>query len=228
MLNDQPLLNAIPACLGFKDLNSTYIAGNQKLADILGYTHPEDLQGIKDSEIKSPIAELAETFVEQDKLVISGVEQDNLDVGLYADNQVHIFHSKKSQYRNAQSEVIGTVFHMAELSLDILQSLNQTFQTDYMEKRHNISMLNGSFKVVKDNTTDYKLSIRESECLFFLLRGQSSKEIGSQLGISYRTVETHLNSIKRKFHCKKRSQVIDKAISAGYLFNIPFTLSTTA
>jgi len=42
------------------------------------------------------------------------------------------------------------------------------------------------------------LSKRELDCMFYLSQGRTSKEIGRLLGISHRTVDTHMKNIKLK------------------------------
>lgn len=65
---------------------------------------------------------------------------------------------------------------------------------------------------------------REEECLFYLLRCRSTKAIGIILGISHRTVETHIAGLRSKFNCAYKSDLTDKAIAMGFLFYMPKTL----
>ena len=60
------------------------------------------------------------------------------------------------------------------------------------------------------------LSVREHECAHHLLKGLSAKEIAKVLNLSYRTVECHLHSIKKKFRCKKTSSLIVMLLELGY------------
>lgn len=55
-----------------------------------------------------------------------------------------------------------------------------------------------------------ELTLREKDCAFFLARGFSAKEIGRQLDISARTVESHIQRIKIKLNCYSRQQLIKK------------------
>lgn len=54
------------------------------------------------------------------------------------------------------------------------------------------------------------LSPRETEILDLLAQGYSYKEIADQLGISYRTVSTHIERIYTKLHVHSRSQAVAK------------------
>lgn len=52
------------------------------------------------------------------------------------------------------------------------------------------------------------LSAREMECIYYLLHGMTAKEIGLQLELSTRTVESYLESIKIKLGCRNKTQLI--------------------
>ena len=53
------------------------------------------------------------------------------------------------------------------------------------------------------------LTPREAECVFFLLRNYTIKEVGNILELSPRTVEFYLKNIKRKLSCRKKRDVLD-------------------
>lgn len=65
------------------------------------------------------------------------------------------------------------------------------------------------------NKLNYKskqpITLREAQCLFYLLKGKSARETGLKLFISQRTVEFHLNVLKEKLNCRKKSELIEKA-----------------
>lgn len=55
------------------------------------------------------------------------------------------------------------------------------------------------------------LSMRERECVYFYINGLTAKETAKKLFISPRTVETHLEHVKQKLHCRNKSEIF-KAI----------------
>ncbi len=78
------------------------------------------------------------------------------------------------------------------------------------------------YKFINNITVNqYNISIREMECLFYVIRGHSAKSIGKRLGLSYRTVEDHIEKIKYKFHCTSKTELIEKAIIEGYMNMLP-------
>lgn len=62
---------------------------------------------------------------------------------------------------------------------------------------------------------ELKLSKRELDCAALLLNGLTSKEIGSHLSLSYRTIEDYINSLKRKLNARNKSELIVKLLNYG-------------
>lgn len=91
-----------------------------------------------------------------------------------------------------------------------------------MEKKSSIVNHNSVTNYyIDDYDEKLKLTQREEECLFLLVRGKSAKAIGKLLSISSRTVEVYINNIKQKMSVSSRNEIIDKAIELGILDIIP-------
>ena len=58
------------------------------------------------------------------------------------------------------------------------------------------------------------LSKREAQCIYYLLRGQSAKEIAKNLRLSPRTVESFIDTIKRKTGIHNKTKLIEKFFNA--------------
>jgi DNA-binding NarL/FixJ family response regulator len=63
------------------------------------------------------------------------------------------------------------------------------------------------------------LSCRELQIIDLVIKGSTSKDIGSRLNIAYRTVETHRHNILRKLNIKKSTALVNFMHSAGALAN---------
>jgi DNA-binding CsgD family transcriptional regulator len=63
-----------------------------------------------------------------------------------------------------------------------------------------------------ERTETFNLSFREMDCLFWLVKGFSIKQISTQLHLSSRTIEHYLENIKLKLNCRVRSELIAKAL----------------
>ena len=60
------------------------------------------------------------------------------------------------------------------------------------------------------------LTMREVDCLRWVLKGKSDTDIGEILGISHTTVHFHVERIKKKLGVKTRAQAASVAVSLGY------------
>src|SRR3989338_8040869 len=85
-------------------------------------------------------------------------------------------------------------------------------QTTFEEKTNPLFRIAKKFKLsVSSNSVKTKklghqfgslyLTVREYECVDYLIRGKTAEEIAIILNISKRTVETHVQNIKRKMNC---------------------------
>jgi len=83
------------------------------------------------------------------------------------------------------------------------------------------SMRNGSSPAngakPDDNTSGAILSKREHEIFMLLAQGKKNREIGKQLCISTRTVDTHRSNILKKLQVKSNAELVRMAISEGLL-----------
>ena len=61
------------------------------------------------------------------------------------------------------------------------------------------------------------LTPRELEILRFLAEGLSNRECANRLGISERTVESHIGKIYRKLETRSRMEAVTKAMALGLL-----------
>ena len=65
-----------------------------------------------------------------------------------------------------------------------------------------------SYPVITTAGEEIFLSERQTECLYHLTNGKTAKEIAKCLGISYRTVQTHLNIVNEKVGAYSKSSAI--------------------
>jgi LuxR family quorum-sensing system transcriptional regulator SolR len=66
------------------------------------------------------------------------------------------------------------------------------------------------------NSLPLMLSKREQECISYFLQGDTIRSTADKLFISPRTVETHLDNIKNKLGCHKKSELIALLIKNGF------------
>jgi DNA-binding CsgD family transcriptional regulator len=65
------------------------------------------------------------------------------------------------------------------------------------------------------------LSPRQTECLFWVQEGKSSRDIGIILGVSHRIVERHVFNACRRLGVKTRLQAVIRARTLGLIGDPP-------
>lgn len=71
---------------------------------------------------------------------------------------------------------------------------------------------------LNNNQTETSFSNREIDCIKLLLEGKTALEAGKILYISSRTVEKHLDNIRLKLNCHKKSAIIEILLKNGFSF----------
>lgn len=214
MIIDFEFLNKIPGAIGFKDKYSVYLGGNQFLATTMGFAKPQDIIGMKDTDIKSEMVAFADKFVREDKEVMLAGEQQHIDMGRYNDGVLRATLSTKKVLLSANQEIIGTVFSRVELKSSILSKLFDKTLSIKLPQYYTIARPYG----------EYHLNKRETESLFYLIRGYTAKEIAQRLGLSAKTIEYHIEQLKNKLNCSKKSELVEKSIDLGFIYNIPISI----
>lgn len=69
-----------------------------------------------------------------------------------------------------------------------------------------------SGRLLRSQTPRPVLSLRESQILAGLGKGQASRQIAHELGLSVRTVETHRQNIRRKLNLEGQAELIKYAV----------------
>lgn len=82
---------------------------------------------------------------------------------------------------------------------------------DMMKSSEIISADNFPKKIlIMDGHDEQYITLHELQCLKLMSEGKSAQEIAEIQCRSPRTIETHIQNIKRKLHCSKRSEVIQR------------------
>lgn len=72
-----------------------------------------------------------------------------------------------------------------------------------------------STSTIKETSPHHKISDRERQCIFHLVKGKTTTQIAESLGLSQRTVESYLDNIKNKLGCNSKSMLIDTILQMG-------------
>jgi DNA-binding CsgD family transcriptional regulator len=211
------IFNQLPGCWGCKDKDSVYVHANTEFSKIIGVDHHLNCVGLTDFDIPSPPVEYAESFQEQDNLVITtGNRIRVIDIHPYSDGnwRAHLF--TKTPWKNQQGEIVGTIFSGIELKdTAILEVGHWICRATGLNKKEQASFnLNIHNQPISLNT-------RESEVLFLLLYGKKPQYIARVLEISVKTVENYELHLREKFNANSKNELQDLALDLGFGSHIP-------
>lgn len=203
-LHQHILLSTLPGHLYWKSTNGTYLGGNKTFLKTLHFNSSSQLLNKNDSELLGDA--YAPAIMENDQFVISKkaelfLEEESFD----AQNNKVIYLSKKTPLYDQDKQLIGVVGLSMPLINGLYADIGEQL-VDAVKNSFNTQNNEGIMDI-------YKLTKRQIECIYYLLRGCTAKQIGSVLHISCRTVESYLDDVKTKLRCNNRSELINKLIN---------------
>lgn len=200
LLNKNSLLQGMHVYLYSKDQKGHFLSVNECLAKDAGFTKEADMIGLTDYDISWK--KFAPTLRKNDMEVISSRNPR------FKVETIQIYNGKKL-------DLFTCKFPLQLNSKKIFGNAGVSFLLDNEElitKLNNFSASN-QLNYSQPLKEDAHFTKREIDCLFYLVKGMTTKEIAKTLIISPRTVEHHLNNIKGKLNCSSRSSLISKAFT---------------
>jgi len=218
------VIEHLPHYCSILDLNSIHCITNKRTAAAMGFNNTEKIIGQPYGYINCPAVEQAEQFVAQDQKVIdSRRELDYLCYHHYTDGWKIVYGTRKP-LMNDENDVCGLIYLSQDIQEHKIINLSR-FLMDSNAKVFGLKQKQFTMHLIeKDIHDEYRLTRRQLECLFFVIRGKTAKEISSRLKISPKTVESYIAEIKIIFSCYSISQLVEKSINCGYFNIIPSTL----
>ncbi|MFS1512816.1 response regulator [Chengkuizengella sp. SCS-71B] len=104
-------------------------------------------------------------------------------------------------------ELLNAIHCVASGSAYLYPSAIKTLMEEYLEK----------VKQGENFDTFDLLSDREKEVLTWVAKGYANKDIGEQLNISVKTVETHKSKLMEKLNLRTRPELVKYALKKGLL-----------
>ncbi|MBY0282059.1 MAG: LuxR C-terminal-related transcriptional regulator [Alphaproteobacteria bacterium] len=144
-----------------------------------------------------------EKFADYSKFWFFGTQRNNTEIINYYANNVSLFKKYAVYFEERFRD------NLINFSKEDLISTNIEIHPYYSEiEEKNKEFLN-KLKLKKYHfMNNICFSAREAECMHYLSCGKTVKEIGNLLGLSPRTVESHIVKVKNKIGCNSKSQII--------------------
>lgn len=201
------MLRALPINIYFLTQQSQMKNINEICAETMGFASIND--SFEKTMFDISPKDNAEKVIRTDKEVIRTQRRKIVE-----DNVVHFdgsdeqhFLTVKMPWYNDKNEMIG-LFGCSILfgRQPFAEALSQISQYGFLNSKNPTHFLSGSFH---NNTY---LTKREKECIYYLIRGKTAREISQYLKLSPRTVESHIQNLKHKLNVSTKSELIDKII----------------
>lgn len=200
----------------YKDTQGIFRYANPAFSTLVGLPRPHDLIGRTVFDIPCDAVAYAEEFDEQDRQVMtSGRDLRVLNIHPFADGQWGVYLCTKRPWFDDDKKVVG----MMGEAVDITDAYTMTISTQLAKFTGHVQ----SGYILSEDGGILSLSRRESEVLFLILRGKTSKRVANALKLSYHTVEQYMESIKLKFGVRSKAELIEEAIARGYMNHIPLS-----
>jgi DNA-binding CsgD family transcriptional regulator len=225
MINLEILEKTMPDMYFFKkDYNSVYIDACQHfVTEVFPFKNKLAIQGKTDFDVPCKASELAPLFQREDKVALENPTQTTqfISIGQFADNKYKILlSSKRIEFDDINNVpcIFAYVTDIIHIAPHLIQLIRATAASTGIKQDSFI--VNNQFNLA--NNLNIRLTKRESEILFLLMRGKTPKQIAYCLGISVRTVEQYIVRIRTKFNCQSKAELIATAIDNGFFEYLPY------
>jgi len=219
-LINRQFLDQISGFFGIINLNAQFEIVNKTGAEWTGFDSADEMKGLTYRDVRCKAAEDYELFLQHDELVKEKGRIRFIGYYCYSNNSWKIILGEKYLIKNEVNEPIGIVSHFNDFSRSNIVDVSRFLI--HSRKKYDNKTNNQFIYLIDDfNQINYKFSPRQMECLFFLIRGKTTKQIAQILNLSPRTIEEHIIQIKLKMNCNSISQVIEQSISEGYINLLP-------
>ena len=219
LIDNVKSLQHIPALVFVKDLNSEYAGMSDAFAKFVGWKDYKQSLGKTDYQFPCQASEYADRFRADDyKVINANIPILNLEIYEFAAGFQSLI-TQKIPFKNNNGKTIATFCQSFDVSnINIFRCFRHLNHND---KKVIDSFTKSTTYILNSERCPLPLPARQQECLFWLVRGKTMKEIAYLLGLSERTVEDYIYCIKYKLRCYTKGQLIDKAIDSGFLYYIP-------
>jgi len=187
------ILNQIPCRVFWKDRNSVFLGCNSYFAKAAGFESPEEIIGKTDFDLVWGETH-AQEYQEGDREVILGKKKYNvIEPQLQTNGEVIDTIGNKLPLYDKTGQVIGVIGCYSEII--------------YTPRNEPLTKKNGKSPLPK----------RQAECLYYVAKGKTAKQISIAMGISSRTVDFYIEILKTKFDCYSKSDLAEHALSLDYI-----------
>lgn len=218
-LENLNFIQKLPGLFLVKNSDSIFLNMTLDMAKLIGWKTVETSLGKTDYDVPCKAAEFASQYISLDKQVIESKKNLlSIESQYFADGwKTNLVKRNLFEDQNNPHTLLTQLIDITDTSLH-----RNCMAVGKLSKK---GAPKAAIYTLSDHTQhSFNLSRRQEECLFFLIRGKTTKQIASILNLSPRTVEDYIDNIKIKFDCLSRHQLIDKAVHSNFFYYIPNSL----
>lgn len=207
----------IPFLVTVRDDHNHTLLGNLVLAKFAGFKQIKKLEGLSDFD--APWSDNASIYSQHDQDAFNGIIYKQFEPCMTADGYKVLLVQKipLKNKCNGIKAVIGVAIEITEK--EIVSTIH------LIEKKHSLTqeraLIVSSKPYIQEKFPTVNLSTKDIECIYYILRGRSSKVIANYYHCSCRTIEARLDTLKAKFECPTKQMFIEKLAELGFMSMIP-------
>ncbi len=207
------------------DENNYLQQGTDYFAKMLGFNSHKSLVGKKSDEIKEPSLELSGSAFRQQNL--KAIQQRKtihaFDIHTYVGG-VKLLHTTKKPLYSKDTKQNFVLTRCAELNITKIAKINIVDCISYFLRKD--APISITLELI-DRYEELGLSVKQSQCFYFVLRGYSNREIAQRICLTQKTVDFHLANIKDKLKVSHRRELIELGLHIKLLYLVPRSLVRT-
>lgn len=200
-LNIDDYLN-LPCHVYLKDKNSIYIECSDNQAKTAGLQRSQDITGLTDYDLCWK--KYAQTYQTNDRLTLLSNSPN-----IYSE-QIIDCKSKMTPIITYKAPYLLNGKMIGCLGLSIKASeIKSPIWDDYPLVKLLLAFTSQNLIMNSDKNREIFESLhpRLQKILYHTLQGKTAAEVGKEFNLSARTIESHLDTIKERFRCKKKKEL---------------------
>ncbi|WP_373469798.1 PAS domain-containing protein [Candidatus Endomicrobiellum cubanum] len=184
------ILQYIPGCVYWKDINGVYLGCNQMEAEILGLNFPKEVVGKTDYDLLLKYA--AEVIEKTDKRIMkTEISEEIIETGTFLDGRSVTLLTKKSPLYDENNNVVGII----GTSMDI------TDRRRAEELQKKVILQEELYNIAKQVSHDIFSPISSLKMVQFMSADKLSEKEKNILDLSIKSIETMSKSLMDKYAC---------------------------
>jgi len=213
----QPILDNMQEVICCKNMDYKYTCCNKRFINFSKLHSPKEL--LDHTDFDMPWADGISFYRKLDDEVLQGRSFKTLMSLRIGSGEEKLVLQNKYPLRTIHGAPCGIVIRLTQIKNTQLLQKIMCFMNKELIVPELANYISKKFLIKK--TYFDNITAMESVCLFYLIRGKTTKEIASIVNRSPKTIDKHVENLKAKLNCYNKSSLIAYAHSQGLMFIIP-------